>query len=651
MKKIILMLIATSGALSTYAQAPKPKNYATDVELSRWVIDLNLKGGLATQEFKTANSNSNYLNGVNMNTGLLNFKNGYSLGGDLQLGFFVGKKRHFGLGAGIMYMSQQGNAALDNYHVEYQATDGAGNIFRQVITGNIKEEIRSSIINVPVVLKYKNRFSKHWGFTADAGALINLQMNNSYTTRASFNHEAIYKFVPNDGGGKTSVYDNSSVPSSSDWLITRQQFYRNNPNGDLQDYFNKKRALGYNVGDGYTPTTSTGKTSYKTASVGLLIQPSLNYFLSDNVALNLGVYYMFQPFKNDAQSNYRLTDGKGDYSSVLNNVTESKNQAYGMNIGVRFFLGKKRQPMTISSIDQKSPSQCGLCDGNISLKGLSPNQPVTVDYSLNGAKPNVYTTTVQPNGQVSIDNLCAGNYTGIVAKISRKSANGKDVTLSEPKLKVSSQKAVNPTAAGSCNGSNTFEGMYAGKSVTINYRLNGNDQAAYTGIVNSDRSITMNSLCEGNYSDIVLTCNTCTTKGDDFTLSAPKPTPAPPPPPVPVEVAEEADMSSTVLFEFDKSEINSEYYPILNKAYKEMKDDEYIVIRVDGHTDLVGTNGYNQKLSERRTQAVKSYFTKKGVHPGRIKMYSHGEDKPEESNATEEGRRLNRRVIILTSKK
>ncbi|MCD6013745.1 MAG: hypothetical protein K0Q79_3607 [Flavipsychrobacter sp.] len=648
MKKLLLMLIATGGALSTFAQTPKSKNYTKDADLSRWVIDLNLKGGGASQEFKTANSTPNYLNGLNMSTGQLKFKNGYSFGGDLQLGFFVGKKRHFGLGTGIMYMSQHGDAVLDNYHVEYQATDGTGNIFRQVVTGNIREEIRSSIINVPVVLKYKNRFSKHWGFTADAGALINVQMKNKSTTRASFDHEATYRFENNDGGGKTSVYDYSPTPSQNNWFITKAEFLQNNPNGDLQDYFSKKRALGYNVGEGLTPTNTTGKTSYKTPSVGLLIQPSLNYFLSDNVALNIGAYYMFQPFKNDAQNNYRLTDGNGNYSSVLNNVTESKNQAYGMNVGVRIFLGKKREPLVITSIDQKPPTQCGLCDGSIALNGLTPNQQVTVDYSLNGAKPNVYTTTVQPNGQANIANLCAGNYTGIVAKINRKNANGKDVTLSEPKLSISSQKAVNPTAAGSCNGSATFEGLYAGKSVTINYKLNGNDQAVFTGIANSDRSITMSDLCEGTYTGIMLTSNTCTTKGDDFTLAAPTPTPPPPPP---VVVVEPVDMSSTVLFEFDKSVINSEYYPVLNKAITEMKDDEYIVIRVDGHTDIVGTDNYNQKLSERRTQAVKTYLIKKGVKTDRIKMYSHGENKPEGTNATDEGRRLNRRVVLITSKK
>ena len=216
--------------------------------------------------------------------------------------------------------------------------------------------VNSSNINIPLVLKYKTRFSKHWGFSTDAGALINLQMKNAYTTNASFNYEAIYKLEQTGDAGTVSVYDNSPVPSSNDWFVTKEEFLQNNPNGNYQNYVNAERAAGINVGEGITPNTRTGNTSYTAGSVGLLVQPSINYYLSDYVALNFGVYYMVQPFKNNAQSNYRLENGMGTYSSVLNNVTASTNQAYGLNIGARFFFGKKQHtPLTISSIDQSLP--------------------------------------------------------------------------------------------------------------------------------------------------------------------------------------------------------------------------------------------------------------------------------------------------------
>ena len=208
MKKYIILLIAACGSASVIAQQPN-SHEQPDYLVSRWVIDLNLMGGMASQTFTTANSAPNYPNGLNLNTGQLNYNNGASYGGDAQVGLFFGQMRHFGIGAGFMYMGQHGDAVLDNYHAEYQATDGKGNIYRQVVNGNnISETINSSNFNIPLVLKYKTRFNKHWGFSADAGALFNLQMENTSTTKASFNYEAIYQLQKTGDAGTVSVYDN-----------------------------------------------------------------------------------------------------------------------------------------------------------------------------------------------------------------------------------------------------------------------------------------------------------------------------------------------------------------------------------------------------------------------------------------------------------
>src|SRR6185312_13648325 len=104
-KLLLLLLLAASIPVAAIAQNTKPHNHR-DSLLSRWVIDVNLLGGGASQTFTTANSAANYLNAVNTNTGQLKYSNGSSLGADAQLGFFFGKKRHFGIGAGIMYMEQ-----------------------------------------------------------------------------------------------------------------------------------------------------------------------------------------------------------------------------------------------------------------------------------------------------------------------------------------------------------------------------------------------------------------------------------------------------------------------------------------------------------------------------------------------------------------
>jgi OOP family OmpA-OmpF porin len=67
---------------------------------------------------------------------------------------------------------------------------------------------------------------------------------------------------------------------------------------------------------------------------------------------------------------------------------------------------------------------------------------------------------------------------------------------------------------------------------------------------------------------------------------------------------------------------------------------------LSGHTDNVGTDAYNQKLSERRASSARDYVVKKGVEGGRISAQGFGESKPIADNKTKEGRSKNRRVEI-----
>lgn len=69
-------------------------------------------------------------------------------------------------------------------------------------------------------------------------------------------------------------------------------------------------------------------------------------------------------------------------------------------------------------------------------------------------------------------------------------------------------------------------------------------------------------------------------------------------------------------------------------------------VRVDGHTDSVGSEASNQTLSERRAASVADALGRMGVRAARIRYYGHGETMPAATNATEEGRRLNRRVKV-----
>jgi OOP family OmpA-OmpF porin len=99
-------------------------------------------------------------------------------------------------------------------------------------------------------------------------------------------------------------------------------------------------------------------------------------------------------------------------------------------------------------------------------------------------------------------------------------------------------------------------------------------------------------------------------------------------------------------FDFDKYNIKSEWMPVLDEAVRILKAHPNIHIVIEGNTDAIGSEQYNQKLSERRANAVYKYFVSKGISSSRMKTVGYGELRPIATNATEEGRALNRRVEL-----
>jgi len=106
------------------------------------------------------------------------------------------------------------------------------------------------------------------------------------------------------------------------------------------------------------------------------------------------------------------------------------------------------------------------------------------------------------------------------------------------------------------------------------------------------------------------------------------------------------DVTIRTHFAFDSAELTAEDKATLDAAAARLKELQFVEGTATGHTDNVGTAEYNQKLSERRAQAVVDYLASKGVYPGRIKAIGMGLTKPIADNATEEGRAQNRRVTI-----
>ena len=147
---------------------------------------------------------------------------------------------------------------------------------------------------------------------------------------------------------------------------------------------------------------------------------------------------------------------------------------------------------------------------------------------------------------------------------------------------------------------------------------------------------------------------------DPDLIPKPAPTPVvtpPPPPPPPVKpvppkkpavtpVAAKITLAADVLFDFDKAILKTEGKNKLDDLANKVRGVNLEVVIAIGHTDSVGGDAYNQKLSVRRAESVKAYLVSKGVEPNRIYTEGKGEKQPVASNKTKDGRQKNRRVEI-----
>ena len=123
----------------------------------------------------------------------------------------------------------------------------------------------------------------------------------------------------------------------------------------------------------------------------------------------------------------------------------------------------------------------------------------------------------------------------------------------------------------------------------------------------------------------------------------PPPAPAPAPqPPAATKVTYAAD----AFFDFDKAVLKPEGRAKLDDLVGKVKGINLEVIIAVGHTDSVGSDAYNQKLSVRRAEAVKAYLVSKGIEKNRVYTEGKGEKQPVADNKTAEGRAKNRRVEI-----
>ncbi len=138
-------------------------------------------------------------------------------------------------------------------------------------------------------------------------------------------------------------------------------------------------------------------------------------------------------------------------------------------------------------------------------------------------------------------------------------------------------------------------------------------------------------------------------------VSAAEPPPPPPPAPEPAPAAEPEPLPPPtkqrlvlrgVTFAFDKSDLSPEATGILDSAATALKGTPEAEVVVEGHTDAIGSDDYNMKLSQRRATSVRDYLVGQGVASERLSVEAFGESQPVADNDTEEGRAQNRRVEL-----
>ena len=122
--------------------------------------------------------------------------------------------------------------------------------------------------------------------------------------------------------------------------------------------------------------------------------------------------------------------------------------------------------------------------------------------------------------------------------------------------------------------------------------------------------------------------------------------PAAPARPAPASVRQAVVIQADALFDFDKSVLRPDGKKSIDDALAKLSGVDLEMVIATGHTDSVGTDAYNQKLSERRAAAVKDYLVSKGIPSAKVTTIGKGESQPVATNKTAEGRQKNRRVDI-----
>ncbi|MCK6612585.1 MAG: outer membrane beta-barrel protein, partial [Bacteroidia bacterium] len=332
--KSISIGLGLAVGLLTSAQAQNHSTWGRDPQMPRWFVGAGIAAGTQLGSIDQSNWNQAYTNALNASIAKLDQSAASHWGLNLSLGYFFDKQRNFGLGTGLQVLGLNTKYNLHHFAIEYQSTDIFGSTFRQGLraTNEVEEQIKQTLIGLPVMLMYKKQLNDRWGLNLDAGLVFNLSNKATYSAdKAAFDYEAIYSF---DANGNP-VYDNSPTPNPNDWLITKAHYEKVNSDGNVNAYFEDLYGKGYNVGLGASALTKSGDVANTSISMSWFVRPSVSYRIKPNLALHLNLQYQQLKTTFDKDANYRITNKRGEYNSMSRGMASNNQGLLQLGLGIR----------------------------------------------------------------------------------------------------------------------------------------------------------------------------------------------------------------------------------------------------------------------------------------------------------------------------
>jgi hypothetical protein len=253
----------------------------------------------------------------------------------LDVDYFFGSKKKFGIATGLGVSSFNATFAMDSFHVEYRSTDSRGETYRRVLhVRAIDEHLKVSTINIPIMLQYK------FGLGDKANICVGLGVNYFNVRKANVSgsgvadYEAIYNY---GSGSSTATFDEGVPPDRNSWLITRSNVEAHNGKAGEQAYFTQKRADGYDV----AIDQAISRTDELSLSGGLgrILRVNANFMLSEKLWFATMLQFQGVSMKNGSYSNnYKLTDEIGTYNFLLNNSATLKASSVALGIGLKYTI-------------------------------------------------------------------------------------------------------------------------------------------------------------------------------------------------------------------------------------------------------------------------------------------------------------------------